>query len=246
MPHIDSHLHLSDYADARGALKFAMSSETLLFACSTGRENSMLTLQFAHENGKYVRSFVGVHPSEASREPELSWLASVVGEAAGVGEIGLDPKYSDLTERAPQTRVFEEQLSLAQRNRKPVQIHSRDAEAKCMAKLAAFDLRAVLLHWFEGESLARGAADRGYFVSFGPALLHSKKLQRIATAYHEDLLLSESDGPVGFSSIGGAGGPWLVPSVVIKLAQLRRKPFEEMARILVGNGMAYLGGPRKG
>lgn len=227
-------------------MEFATSSETLLLACSTGKENSMLTLQFARENGRLVRPFVGVHPSEALVEPELSWLAPVLGEAAGVGEIGLDPKYSEVAEGSPQTKVFEEQLALAQRHGKPVQVHSRGAEAKCIDKLSAFTLRAVLLHWFEGESLAREAADRGYFVSFGPALLYSKKLQRLAAAYNEDLLLSESDGPVRFAPLGGAGGPWLVPSVVFKLAELRRKLFEDMAQVLVRNCVNYLGDLGKG
>jgi TatD DNase family protein len=138
-------------------------------------------------------------------------------------------------------RVFQAQLSLAERLRKPVQVHSRGAEAECLRLLPSFSPPSVLLHWFQGDAFSGEAADRGYFVSFGPAILNSRKLQAMASTYPERLLLAESDGPVTFAALGGAGGPWLVPSVVLKLAELRRLPFGEMADLLVKNSMAFAG-----
>ena len=90
------------------------------------------------------------------------------------------------------------------------------------------------------------AAAKGFLVSFGPALLYSKKLQRIASSYPDDLILSESDGPVAFSALGGTGGPMAVPSVVFKLAQLKGEPFEEMASTLAKNCSTYLRSSEKG
>jgi TatD DNase family protein len=97
-----------------------------------------------------------------------------------------------------------------------------------------------LLHWFNGESEMRRAEGKGYFVSFGPALLESRKLQRMASAYSLDLILVESDGPVPFAPLGGAEGPLTVPSVVFKLAELKGVPFEEMAEKTARNAMDYL------
>ncbi|MDV3277404.1 MAG: TatD family hydrolase [Nitrososphaerales archaeon] len=239
-------MHLSDYVDPSGVLRFASSSETLLLSSSTSRDTSMITLKFASENGLFVRPFVGVHPSEATEEPSLDWLDKAARRAAGVGEIGLDPKYSEIGERSAQMRVFKEQLSLAGRLGKPVQVHSRGAEAECLRLLPSFSPSAVLLHWFQGDVFAAEASNRGYFVSFGPALLHSKKLQKMASNYAEGLILTESDGPVSFASLGGAGGPWLVPSVVHKLAELWRRSFGETVELLVKNGTAYLAARGKG
>jgi TatD DNase family protein len=242
---IDSHVHLSQCEDQVGVLKFARASETLLVAASTSRSDSLITLKFADENADCVVPFVGVHPSEAS-ESDLGWLEDAAGKARGFGEIGLDPSYSEIGEGSRQLATFRAQLSMAERHRMLVQVHSRGAEVECLKELSAFEPNKVLLHWFEEENLAAEAADRGYFISFGPALLYSRKLERIATNYPDDLILSESDGPVTFAALGGAGGAWMVPSVVFKLAELKRGSFEEVADRIAKNGASYVGGGGKG
>ena len=134
-----------------------------------------------------MKAFVGVHPSEAGRDEDLNWFESALEGASGAGEIGLDPKYSPLGPQGPQTRAFQAQLAAAERAGKPVQVHSRGAERACLDVLSSFKTRSLLMHWFEGEEFVRDLRDRGYFVSFGPALLYSKKLQRIASSYDPTL-----------------------------------------------------------
>jgi TatD DNase family protein len=138
-------------------------------------------------------------------------------------------------------RVFREQLELAEKMVKPVQVHSRGAAMECLEVLSTLRVPSVQLHWFQEESLVRGANDRGYYVSFGPALLFSKKLRRMARAWGTDRILVESDGPVGFDPLGGAGGPLLVPSVAFELARLGRSTFEETVSTLRSNGLRFLG-----
>jgi TatD DNase family protein len=239
-------LHLSQYEDPANLLKFAKSSGTLLLLLSTNRSDSMITLRFADENAGWVVPFVGVHPSEALVETSLDWVETATRGAEGVGEIGLDPRYSEAKAGSPQMENFQRQLSIAERQSKPVQVHSRGAEKECLGQLGSYSPNGVLLHWFEGESEVKEAADRGYFVSFGPALLYSRKLQRMASEYPADLILSESDGPVTFSALGGASGAWLIPSVVFKLAELKRDSFESLSEGVARNCAAYLGKGGKG
>jgi TatD DNase family protein len=82
---------------------------------------------------------------------------------------------------------------------------------------------------------------RGYYVSFGPALLYSRKLQRMASGLDPALVLVESDGPVTFAPLGGAGGPALIPTVVFKLAELWNLTFSEAEDRILRNGLSYLG-----
>ena len=246
MRFIDSHLHLADSPEPAGLLSYARESDSLYFAASTSRSTSMITLKFAEENAERVRAFVGVHPSEAEREGDGGWLAGALEAATGVGEIGLDPSYSEVGENSAQLRLFRSQLSAAEQSGKPVQVHSRGAAAQCLTHLRSHSLRGVLLHWFEDENLLREACDLGCLVSFGPALLYSKKLQRMAAACHEDLVLTETDGPVAFAPLGGVGGPWLVPSVVFRLAQALHRSFEDTAVLVGRNAAGYLGARGKG
>jgi len=237
---IDSHVHISDYADAAAVLGSARATDTTLLACGTDEMSSRSTLELARENPGLVNAMVGLHPSEAEKTAGIDWLPDLLSQATGVGEIGLDPKYSEAGPGAPQRRFFAGQLELAERARKPVQIHSRNAEAACLDELSTHRLTSVLLHWFNGEAELGRAEGRGYFVSFGPALLESKKLQRMASSYSRDLILVESDGPVPFASLGGADGPLTVPSVVFKLVELEGVTFEEMSAVTVRNASVCL------
>ena len=98
------------------------------------------------------------------------------------------------------------------------------------------------MHWFEGqeEDAVRRVIANGYYVSFGPALLYSKRLPRLAGKLPEERLLVESDGPVAFGALGGARGPDTIASVLFRLAQLQGREFAEMATLIEDNVADYL------
>jgi len=241
----DSHLHLADYQDPDAELVLAVSVKALLTAVSTDQDTSRKSLEIASKHPETVKAFVGVHPSEATKIESLTWFAGMLDEAAGCGEIGLDPKYSESGPGSRQAQVYEAMLQAAETARKPVQVHSRGAENACLQGLSRFSPKGVLLHWFEGEEL-REVMDRGYFISFGPALLYSKKLQRMAVSSDRSLVLTESDGPVSFGPLGGVKGPALVPSVIFKLAELWKLGVEETGDLLLENYHNYIDRGGKG
>jgi len=237
---IDSHVHISDYKFPRAVIEAAGLADTLLLAASVDRRTSLASLTLSAEAPEVVRGFVGVHPSEAAQEEGLGWLRDAARGAAGVGEIGLDMKYSPDSPMDVQRKVFLEHLQIAEEFGKPVQVHSRGTEEECIATVSRFRLESVLLHWFQGEEALELAEGKGYFVSFGPALLSSKRLQRIARAYDRSLVLVETDGPVPFPTLGGAEGPGLIPSVIFKLTQIYGSGFDEVATLVRDNSLRYL------
>jgi len=200
-------------------------------------------LRLRDESPDAVRCFIGVHPSEAGWTPNgLDVLSPLWEDADGVGEVGLDPKYSDVSSGSAQMELFKAQVEVAGRLKKPLQVHSRGAEGTCLDVLDGYSLGSVLMHWFEGEELLGRVLSRPrFFVSFGPAILYSKKLLRIAKRCPPDAVLTESDGPVAFAALGGAGGPGLVPSVAFMLAELWGKSLDETAVQLSLNEKGYLG-----
>jgi TatD DNase family protein len=210
------------------------------------RNTSLKSLELARRHPHLVKAFVGVHPSEAAKTGSLDWFQEVLVEAEGCGEIGLDPKYSDCGAGSQQVRVYEVMLDMAEKASKPVQVHSRGAENACLQILTRYSLRGVLMHWFEKEELLQAVADSGHYVSFGPALLYSKKLQRMAASMDRSLVLTESDGPVAFGPLGGVGGPALIPSVVFELARIWQLGFDEACEILLKNHDRYTGPRGKG
>ncbi len=218
----------------------------LLFCCGVDKTTSSEAARTAAQHPDRVRAFVGTHPSEAAREPDLKWLAGSLETSSGVGEIGLDPKYSPIGPDSAQRVVFTRQLEAALREAKPVQVHSRGAEQKCLETLESVGPKSVLMHWFEEENLLSRLVDKGYFISFGPALITSKKLQRMAARCDPGSVLTESDSPVSYRPLGGVHGPSLIPSVIFKLAELWGHPFEETRILTTENALRYLGPAEKG
>lgn len=227
---VDAHLHLSQVSGLEEVLKMSRERGMRLFAASTDVADSTLNLRLRDDNPQVVACFAGVHPSEATSVPPSTELDGLVERADGVGEIGLDPGYSEIGVGTSQNKTFLAQLEMCEKKGKPLQLHSRGAERQVLDVLSSFRVESVLLHWFEGQDQLSEASSKGYFVSLGPALLYSKKLQRIALRYPRDLVLTESDAPVMFKQIGDqASGPILIASVVFTLAELWGSDYEEIA-----------------
>lgn len=193
-----------------------------------------------------MKAFVGVHPSEVLKEHDLTWVRRSLSNATGLGEVGLDPKYSAIGPRSAQMEAFLSQVKTAESAQKPIQVHFRGAETECLDALSSFRLKSVLMHWLQSEKALPEAMAKGYFVSFGPSLVYSKKLQRMAAKSDHSLVLTETDSPVPFGPLGEVHGPSLVPSVVFSLAESWKISFEEARAITVRNAMRYLGTSEKG
>ncbi|MDG7007352.1 MAG: TatD family hydrolase [Nitrososphaerota archaeon] len=244
MRFVDSHLHLTEQ-DLPALMPLSLSNHTFLVTCGIDRETSQEALKLAERYPGKVAAFVGIHPSEAAKSEAGGWLQNALAGAAGLGEVGLDPTYSQVSPEGAQMKAFLAELELAEKMRKPVQVHSRDAETQVLEVLGRFGLPAVLMHWLESEEALPRALERGYFVSYGPALLYSKKLQRMAMKSPPSQVLAETDFPVPYRPLG-AKGPSLVPSVVFRLAEVWGVRFDEAREIVLENTLRYLRLPEKG
>jgi len=239
----DAHVHLPAYAEPGEVVAGACLRGMRLVSVSVSPAEAAPNLRLRDNNPDAVKCFIGVHPSEAASTPVgLDELSPLWEAADGVGEVGLDPKYSEVSARSAQMGLFKAQVEVAARLKKPLQVHSRDAEETCLDVLDGYSLGPLLMHWFEGEELLERVLSRQRtFVSFGPAILYSKKLLRIAKRCPPEAVLAESDGPVAFAALGGAGGPGLVPSVAFRLAELWGKSLDEAFLQLSLNSKGYLG-----
>lgn len=226
-------------------MPLSVANQTLLVTCGVDRKTSGEALRLAKMYPRQVAAFVGVHPSEATKSEGTGWLRSALAEAAGLGEVGLDPTYSSAGPRGAQMKVILEELDMAQKAGKPVQLHSRGAETAALDVLGGFELSRVLMHWLESEEELPRAVERGYYVSYGPALLYSKRLQRMAARSPAGQVLAETDSPVPYRPLG-AKGPSLVPSVIFRLAELWGMRFDETREALLANSLRFLGLVEKG
>ena len=201
----DSHIHLSDSEYDSDIQQILYTLELLkLKACcvSIDYETSLSTLNLSKKSHN-VLPFIGVHPEMAQKNPSLVFeiIEKKNNEITGIGEIGLDKTYitSD-DEWNTQKKVFSNQLELAERYNKPVSIHSRKTLDQIFEVMSSFNLKSVLLHWFDGnKNQLKHAMELGFFVSYGPVLIYANDKKNLLSKTDTEQILVETDGPVKFS-----------------------------------------------
>jgi len=183
-------------------------------------------------------------------------------KVVAIGECGLD--YYRLSEetKEKQEEAFRAQIALAREVEKPLMIHCRSGVAERASPLgragrnAFSDLISILkseklptrpgvVHFFSGtKEDARVLLDLGFSFTFGGAITFPPKAGRRAGDYDEviemipaDRILSETDAPYVTPAPyrGKRNEPAYVVEVVKKLAELKKKPFPEMANIILEN-----------
>ena len=245
----DSHIHLSDpqYLPDIDFILKGMEHLKLKACCvSMDVENSLETLNLSKKSN-LVLPFIGIHPECASDDYEkiLSLMDENSKNISGIGEIGLDPTYTNGDEDYKrQIHVFETLLSCAEKFNKPVSIHSRKSLDDIFEIMTSYDTKHALLHWFDGsKKQLQKAMDMGFFVSYGPVMIYANDKQTLLSKTDESKILVETDGPVRFSRCFEmkSGQISFIPSVLFCASKILGKTFEETSSLVEKNSNAFLG-----
>jgi TatD DNase family protein len=144
----------------------------------------------------------GVHPHDAAGFERARDVDAIRAEvslgAVAIGECGLDYHY-DHSPRERQREAFGTQLALAAELRRPVVVHTREAEddTRAMVDEAGRDGVTGVLHCYTGSiELAEAALAVGWFVSFsGIVTFRRWEGDDVIRVVPDDRLLVESDAP---------------------------------------------------
>lgn len=199
----DSHCHLTDdrfNGEVAGVLERARSAGLAgLVTIASDADDTAAAAALAAMHAD-VWSTAGVHPhaAAAANAAALEQVESMVvgGGAVAVGETGLDYHY-DNSPRDVQRRLLDWHLALAERTRRPVVVHSREAEADTIAAIrSAPEVRGVLHCFAGGAELLDSALEAGWYVSFAGLITFrnyggADELRRVP----DDRLLLETDSP---------------------------------------------------
>ncbi|MBI4210091.1 MAG: TatD family hydrolase [Candidatus Diapherotrites archaeon] len=238
----DSHCHIDMLPSPREAVERALKNgvtHVLTNATGSGSIARSLGLSRMLGEGKdaaAVKCAIGIHPGNvlkmAAPELESAFLEVEHGlpQAAAVGEVGLDFKYAKTQEqRALQESVFGKFVSMAQNAGKPVVVHARYSETRCLDILEEMGAERVQMHWFtNSRKTAARAVSLGYYISCGPIILSDVQSAEVVKGIPLESLLLETDAPVQF--LGEVSEPSWIPLVCKKVAELKGVGFDEVAR----------------
>lgn len=185
----------------------------------------------------------GVHPHDASKITE-DVLVKIKSRATNpkvvaIGEIGLDYYYLN-SPKEIQLQRFEEQLQIAHDTNLPVVIHTRDADEDTLRILKKFSgkiPRKGVLHSFtSGLELAQYALSEGYVLGFNGIITFPKaeNVREILKMAPVDQILFETDSPFlsPVPNRGKENGPYFLPHIVKKIAEVKNIPEDELTKIV--------------
>jgi TatD DNase family protein len=251
---IDSHCHLYALRDVEDAVLHARAAGvTQIVSVSEDHDSMQQTLRLRDAFPDFILPGLGIHPvtvssmSSAQWKTALSFLRKHAGEAACIGEIGLDFKVA-ATERdkEKQREALRAQMEVAAEHRLPINLHSRRALRQTMEEAIGFRRDTglpALLHWFaHSEKLLRRTNAEQVFVSVGPSILFSEEALSLALSIDRRLVLIETDAPVPF------GGKPASPAWAAEVADrvIASDPDKKLTReILLENTRRFLGEDRE-
>lgn len=209
---IDSHCHLAgeefepDLADVIQRARAAGVTGALVILAADDEEEFRRAGSVATAWPE-VRFSIGVHPHAAGRFGDdpvraarlVTQRLTTQPRARAVGEIGLDYHY-DFAPRDVQHAVFQTQIQLARRERRPIVVHTREADSDTLRILDeenAADVGGVF-HCFTGDrNLAGRALDAGFHLSLSGIVTFPRatELHDVARLVPLDRLLIETDSP---------------------------------------------------
>ena len=206
MEFVDSHVHLADAAfdaDRDAVIERARRTGAAALVCiGESLEAARRCAELAQRFPGVCYHTAGVHPHDAATfDParDLDGIrAEVARGAVAIGECGLDYHY-DHSPRERQRAAFAEQLMLAGELRRPVVVHTREAEddTRAMVEDAGRSGIVGVLHCYTGtRALAEAALAVGWYVSFSGIVTFKRWTDDdLLRAVPADRLLIESDAP---------------------------------------------------
>ncbi|VVB81343.1 Tat-linked quality control protein TatD [uncultured archaeon] len=251
----DAHCHLNHelYKNELDALlERSKEAGVKAIICSgvnvpTNRE----ALALARKYAPLVRCSLGIYPVDALGLPadetglarqvhpidmdaELEFIKQNKENIAGIGEAGLDFHWvKDKQLREKEKENFAKIIKLAEDIKKPLIVHTRDAETECVEMLESSSVKTVILHCFTGRKhIIKKAIDKGYFFSIPAIIQKLQHFKMVAEMASINQLLSETDGPWLSPIPGKPNEPANVLYVIRNIAQVKNFTEEEVANNL--------------
>ena len=253
---IDTHCHLThdDFKkDFDAVIERAKQAGFAAILCSgINRPTNEQTLALAKKYpmikaslGLYPIDLIGLAPDEIglsyqkniNLDDELEFIQKHLKETTAIGEVGLDYYWSkEEFEHKKQRENFQKIIEFVEKINKPIVVHTRKAEADCIAMLEASKIKHVLLHTFEGnKKLIKKAADLGYFFSVPTKVAHDQHFQMLVSMVDINQIFTETDAPYLSPIKGQRNEPAFIAHSIKKIAEIKKISEKEVEDTIYKN-----------
>lgn len=223
---IDIHCHLDMMKNPEEAISQAKKSRVSIIVSNGVKfESNRKVLQFASQF-KEVKAALGIYPMDALKmsdsgiDKEVEFIRENKGKIIAIGEVGLDLKESSNIKK--QEENFLKFINLAKELDKPVIVHSRNAEERCIKFLEEQMAEKVVMHCFCGTSLLlKRIIENSWFLSIPTSICYKEWFQQAVKEAPINNLLCETDSPFLHPERKGENSPANVLFAYKKIAEIK-------------------------
>lgn len=246
MEFVDAHAHITKnhFEDVQEVLKNAEMAGVKRVVCSGFNFSSSKEAVELSEKFENVYAVVGFHPENTDEIlfdtlKKLEMLAKHI-KVVAIGEIGLD-YHSENFDKDKQREFFIKQIELANKLKKPIVVHTREAIGDTIEILREHPpICPSLLHCFSGsEESAKELLKLNFSFSIGGVVTfkNARNLPQVVEMLPLDRILLETDCP--FMSPAPFRGQKNEPKNVVyiadKISKLKGISLEEVAKVTTEN-----------
>ncbi len=248
---IDTHTHIYDKQfenDFDDVMKRIEDELEGIVSIGFDLESSLKSIELANKYS-FVNAVIGVHPVDIKKyndkvEKELERLALTEKKVVAIGEIGLDYHWME-DPKDVQIAGFRKQMELAERVKKPVVIHTREALQDTLDVLRDYRNVGGILHCYPGSlEAAKPFLDR-YYLGIGGTLTfkNNKKTKELVKELPLEKIVLETDcpylTPVPFR--GKRNEPIYTKYVAEEVARIKEISVEQVIKVTTENAKKIYG-----
>jgi TatD DNase family protein len=254
----DTHVHFDDFVKD-GTLESVLERADIanafnMIAVGGSAEANELAQRLAGAFPKRIYAAAGYDRHMAGSICDITALRELAANdvTVAIGETGLDYFYEP--EKAKeQQRLFFQCLEISIHSRKPVIVHTRDADDDTLSILTDFSKHwkgdpacLGVIHCFtRDQKMAKALLDLGFYISFSGIVTfaNADPLREVAIFIPDDRLLIETDAPylAPVPHRGERCEPAFVVDTVKRLAELRGVAVESLAKTTMENAIQLFG-----
>ena len=242
---VHCHLHSTQFEnDLAEVIKRAeQTGVRVIIENGTTQESNRITLALS-KKFPIIKPALGLYPITEEKVPKtlttaqanvlLEMIEQHRNEIIAIGEVGMDYKWTRTeSDKKQQKQTFARVIQLSEKIKKPLIIHSRNAEQDVLESLQTSNVKYAVLHCFSAnKKLITRAADMNLTFSIPPIITRLKHFQELVAQVNISQLLTETDAPYLGPLKNERNEPANVLESINEIAKTKKLTPEETANIL--------------
>ncbi len=239
--YIDVHAHLDHqkyFGDLDKVVTNCRKNNVIVISAGVNKDSNRKVLEISQKYNDTIKAALGMFPFDAlgnSRDTsysgtiptkfdvdeELEFIKKNKDKIIAISEVGLDKSIPD-HHIEKQKEIFFKIISLSEQIRKPLIVHSREAELECVEALESCNHKNIVMHMFSGNfKLVKRITDNEWNFSIPVKIDRLQHFQSIAQQVSINKLLTETDSPWAPPKNIERNEPMYIIDIIKKISEIK-------------------------